>query len=155
MLAAMATREIVQEIEVPTDPRRTFELLITPSAIRSWWQASRAIVLARPGGTWAATWGEDEDRPEYVSVATIEAFEPPRRLVLADYRYAARSGPLPFEMDARLEFEVLSAPSGARLRVTQRGLPEDAAADEFYAGCVKGWNDTLAGFLAHARGQAG
>ena len=150
----MATRSIESEIEVPTDPERTFALLVTPSAIRAWWQASRAIVLAQEGGTWAATWGDDEDRPDYVTVATIEVYDPPRRLVLGDYRYDARSGPLPFELDTRVEFEVLSSPRGALLRVAQSGFPDEAVADEFYAGCVKGWSDTLGGFLAHARGLA-
>ena len=155
MLSAMATRSIVDEIEVPTDPDRTFGFLVSPSAIRAWWQASRAIVLPQMGGTWAATWGEDEDRPDYVTAATIEVYEPPRRLVLSDYRYDARSGPLPFELDTRVEFEVLPSPKGALLRVVQTGFPDGAIADEFYAGCVKGWSDTLAGFLAHARATLG
>jgi uncharacterized protein YndB with AHSA1/START domain len=150
----MATRSIESEIEVPTDPRRTFELLVTPSAIRAWWQASRVIVLAQEGGTWAATWGADEDHPDYVTAATIEVYDPPLRLVLGDYRYDARSGPLPFELDTRVEFEVLPSPRGARLRVTQSGFPDDAIADAFYAGCAKGWSDTLGTFLAHARDLA-
>ena len=155
MLRAVSTRNIVNELEVPLDPLRTFDLLITPSAIRSWWEASRAIVLPQPGGTWAAAWGEDEDRPEYVTVATIEVFEPPSRLVLGDYRYAARSGPLPFEMDVRVQFDVLPSPKGALLRVTQSGFPADAAADEYYAGCVAGWSDTLGSLRQHARRSAG
>jgi uncharacterized protein YndB with AHSA1/START domain len=151
----MATRSIVSEIEVPTDPARTFALLVTPSAIRAWWQASRVIVLAQAGGTWAATWGADEDRPDDLTVATIEVYDPPRRLVLGDYRYDARSGPLPFELDMRVEFEVLPSPKGALLRVTQSGFPGDSIADEFYAGCVKGWGDTLGTLRAHARGLTG
>jgi len=151
----MGTRCIEREIEVPTGLQRTFDLLVTPSAIRAWWQASRVIVLAQPGGTWAATWGEDEDCPDYVTVATVEVHEPPRRLVLGDYRYAARSGPLPFEMDARVEFEVLPSSQGSLLRVTQSGLPDDPSTDGFYAGCVQGWSDTLGSLLAYTRSIAG
>jgi hypothetical protein len=40
-------------------------LLVTPSAIRAWWGAARAIVLAQENGAWAAAWGADEDRPDY------------------------------------------------------------------------------------------
>ena len=40
-------------------------------------------------------------------------------------------------------------------RVSQSGFPADAAADEFYAGCVQGWTDTLGSFLQHARGVQG
>jgi uncharacterized protein YndB with AHSA1/START domain len=63
----MNTRKHVHEIALPTDPERVFSLLVTPSAIRQWWGADRAIVLAQENGTWAAAWGADEDRPDYLT----------------------------------------------------------------------------------------
>ena len=67
----MATRRHVHaKIELPASPERVFALLHTPSAIRGWWSAARAIVLAKEGGTWAATWGESEDDPDHVTVAS-------------------------------------------------------------------------------------
>src|SRR5262245_62080354 len=151
---AMATRAHTHEIELAARPEDVFALLVTPSAIRGWWSAARAVVIPRAGGTWAAAWGADEDRPEYVTVASIEVYEPPRRLVLADYRCAPRSGPLPFEADVSTEFTVERAPAGARLRVRQDGFPVDAVADEFYRGCERGWRDTFDGirrYLASRR----
>lgn len=141
----MKTRTHTHEEVFPAPPDRVFALLHTPSAIREWWGASRAIVQPETGGVWAATWGEAEDDPEYVTSATLKVFEPPRRLVFADYRYTARSGPLPFEADFETEFTVEPHPEGAELRVSQAGFPCTPEGDEFYAACEKGWRETFAG----------
>jgi uncharacterized protein YndB with AHSA1/START domain len=141
----MATRCHVHEEVFPAPPERVFALLHTPSAIRGWWSASRAIVLAEPGGTWTATWGENEDDPDYITVATIRDFDPPRRMVLTDYRYRAKTGPLPFKADFVTEFAVEPHPEGSRLRVTQDGFPAGPEADAFYAACGTGWTNTFAG----------
>ncbi len=141
----MATRKHVHEEEFPVPPETVFSLLHTPSAIRGWWSAARAIVLAREGGTWAATWGESEDNPDYITVARISKFELPRLLVLTDYHYHAKDGPLPFKADFVMEFVVEPRPGGSLLRVTQDGLPADSVADAFYAGCDVGWRNTFSG----------
>ncbi len=147
----MDTRNHVHEESFPTSPERLFALLHTPSAIRNWWSVAHAVVLPRPGGVFAVAWGEAEDDPDYISVATIRDFEPPRRMVLTDYRYKAKGGPLPFDAQFVTEFLVGPHPQGANLRVTQDGFPAGREADDFYAGCQKGWRDTFAGirrFLA-------
>lgn len=146
-----STRCHVHEEVLPASPDRLFAALHAPSAIRRWWGAARAVVLAEPGGTWAAAWGADEDAPDYVTVATIRDFEPPRRMVLTEYRYRAREGPLPFEADFVTEFLVVPHDEGATLRVTQDGFPAGPEGDDFLAGCRSGWRDTFAGlrrFLA-------
>ncbi|MCI0639383.1 MAG: SRPBCC domain-containing protein [Gemmataceae bacterium] len=138
------TRSHTLSMTLPAVPEKVFALLITPSAIRGWWSAARAIVQPQTGGLWAAAWGEREDDPDYVCVATIRDFDPPHRLVLDDYRYFAKSGPLPFDADFTTEFRVEPAGTGAILTVNQEGFPTDAAADEFYRACEKGWHDTFA-----------
>ncbi len=148
----MKTRRHVHEETFPVRPEALFALLHTPSAIRDWWGAARVVVLPGTGGIWAAAWGESEDDPEYVTVATIREFEPPSRMVLADYRYRVRSGPLPFEADFVTEFLVVPHEPGSRLRVTQDGFPADPVADAFYAGCERGWRDTFAGIRRHLAG---
>lgn len=150
----MTTRQHVHEETFPVQPETLFALLHTPSAIRNWWGAARVVVLPGPGGTWAAAWGDGEDDPDYVTVATIRDFEPPSRMVLTDYRYHARSGPLPFEADFVTEFLVSPHEEGATLRVTQDGFPADPDADEFYAACEKGWRDTFAGIRRFLEGGA-
>jgi uncharacterized protein YndB with AHSA1/START domain len=140
----MTRKHVHQEVFAVT-PERLFALLHTPSDIRRWWGVSRAIVLAEPGGMWAATWGESEDDPDYVTIATLRDFDPPRRITFADMRYRARSGPLPFKADFVTEFVVQPHPGGALLRVTQDGFPTDPVADDFYAACGTGWKNTFAG----------
>lgn len=139
----MGIRKHVHQIELAVAPEEVFVILHTPSAIRGWWSADRAIVLAREGGTWAAAWGEVEDDPDYIATATIKIFDPPRRLVLSDYKYYARAEPLPFDADFETEFTVIPASEGSILRVSQDGFPADAVADKFYAACEKGWHDTF------------
>lgn len=146
-----ATRRHVHEDTFPVAPARLFAALHTPSAIRGWWGAARAIVLPEPGGLWAAAWGDDEDDPEYVTTARIREFDPPRRMVLGDYRYRARS-PLPFAADFVTTFEVLPHPDGCLLRVVQAGFPAGPEADAFYAACASGWADTFAGLRRHLTG---
>ncbi|MGH9748558.1 MAG: VOC family protein [Candidatus Polarisedimenticolia bacterium] len=156
--ASPATRALVHAEAFPVGTERLFALLHTPSAIRAWWGVARAVVLAQPGGMWAAAWGGSEDDPEYVTAATIRTFDPPRRMVLTDYRYRARSGPLPFEADFATEFVVTADPQGAVLRVSQDGFPIGPEGEKFRAACARGWQDTFAGirrFLSESAGVAG
>ena len=146
-----ATRDHVLEEAFHATPERLFALLVTPSAICSWWSAASAIVMPCAGGLWAARWGAEDD-PDYVTSATLEVFEPPRRLVMADYAYWAKSGPLPFEAEFRTEFLVTARDGGASLRVTQAGFPAGPEGDEFYAGCQQGWRDTFAGIRRFLEG---
>jgi uncharacterized protein YndB with AHSA1/START domain len=141
----MPTRKHTHQIELSATPGRVFAALITPSAIRAWWGAARAVVIAQEDGTWAAAWGEREDDPDYVTAFRIGTFDPPRRLVLTDTRYFARSGPLPFTADFVTEFTVEPRPGGCILRVVQDGFPADSGADAFYAACETGWHKTFEG----------
>ncbi len=145
----MATKSITREIWLPASPEIIFELLIKPSAIRQWWQAKSAIVVPVRGGIWAARWGEDEDNPEYVTSATLQVFDPPRRLVLADNQYYAKSGPLPFEANFKTVFRIEEHGKESKLIVTQHGFPTEAIADEYYHGCEQGWDTTLQSILAY------
>lgn len=149
----METRTHVHEEVFSTTPERLFALLHTPSAIRCWWGAARAVVLPQRGGTWAAAWGASEDDPDYITAATIDAFEPPHRMALTDYRYLARSGPLPFAAEFVTEFAVRPHPLGATLRVTQSGFPAGPEADQHYAACQEGWHDTFAGIRRYLEEQ--
>lgn len=149
----METRHHVHEEVFSASPETVFALLHTPSAIRRWWSAACAIVTAEPGGIWAATWGDSEDFPDYVTLATIAEFEEPRRMVLSDYRYWAKTGPLPFKADFVTTFEVLPHKAGSILRVTQEGFPAAVEADAFYAACQAGWRNTFAGIRSFLEGK--
>jgi uncharacterized protein YndB with AHSA1/START domain len=137
------TREHTVQIELPAPPESVFDALVRPSAIRSWWGASRVMVVPEAGGVWAAAWGDDEDDPQYVTTARMQVFEPPTRIRFADYSYYARTGKLPFDAVMQTEFTVRPAPGGSILRVVQSGFPTDSIADDFYAACGRGWRETL------------
>lgn len=148
-MSEQATRAHVHAETLAASPERVFAALITPSAIRDWWSASHAIVLAEPGGVWAATWGSSEDEPDYVTVATIREIVAARLLTLVDYRYRSKQGPLPFAADFSTRFELEPAGERTLLRVTQSGFPCTPAGDEFLRGCERGWRDTFAGLARH------
>ncbi len=140
-----ATRKHVHEEVFDAAPRDLFAALHTPSAIRAWWGAATAIVMSEPGGLWVAAWGDDEDDPDYITVATMRTFDPPQRIVMDDYRYHSKTGGLPFEADFVVVFDVEAHPEGALLRVTQDGFPLATEADAFYDACETGWVNTFAG----------
>ncbi len=141
----MSTRSHIHAESFAVTPERMFKLLITPSAIRGWWGASRAIVHARQDGVWSAAWG-DEDDPDYISTATIVEFDPPRRLVMKYGEYFAKTGSLPFKFagDAVTIFAIEPDGKGCSLRVEQTGFPGEAIADDFYAACEVGWKNSFA-----------
>src|SRR6185503_3217767 len=141
----MTTRKHIYEEVFNASAETVFGLLHTPSAIRQWWGASHAIVDQREGGVWVGVWG-DEDSPEFITAGRMGVFDPPRRLKFSDFEYYARSGPLPFAANLTSEFTVTQlGPNQTSLRVVQDGFPMDPAADEFYAGCERGWHETFAG----------
>ena len=150
----MQTRKHVHEEVLPASQEKVFSILHTPSAIRQWWLAARAVVLAERGGVWAAAWGESEDDPDFVTVATIQEFDPPSRIVLADYRYRAKDSPPPFDAEFVIEFLVTPHDKGAVLRVTQDGFPAGPEADDFYADCQRGWKDTFDGMRRYLQGRS-
>src|SRR5260370_40959357 len=100
----MPTRKHIHQIDLEHTPERVFALLVTPSAIRGWWGAARAIVVPQVGGLWATTWGENEDDPDYIVAHTIMVYEPPRRLGQAPPTYNAKTRPLPSDAPVTTQF---------------------------------------------------
>ena len=149
----MTTRAHIHEESFPASPEQLFTILHTPSAIRGWWNATRAIVIPELGGTWAAAWGDDEDNPDYITTATIDAFDPPRILSLTNFQYRSKDGDLPFHAEFTTTFDITPTKEGATLRVTQDGFPSDPEADEFYASCDTGWRETFKNIRAYLQQQ--
>jgi hypothetical protein len=123
-----------------------FALLHTPSAIRAWWSAARAVVAPWPRGIWVAAWGADEDAPDYITAARIVVWDPPRTMRLGDFEYYRKDGlGLPFAAPLETEFSVTASDSGSLLRVHQVGFPDESIADAFFASCQSGWAATFEG----------
>lgn len=139
-------RHIILEEPFAVSPERMFETLITPSAIRGWWGASKAIVVPEEGGVWIAAWGEDENDSDYISSFKILEFEPPNRMLLGDGKYFSKDGTPPFEMKMTTEFVVEpNVGGGCALRIIQDGFPTDPVADEFFDASIVGWKNTFEG----------
>lgn len=132
---------------------KAFELLITPSAIRNWWGADRAIVMPEKDGIWMAAWGKNEDAPDYVTAFTMSEYEPPNRILFTDAKYTAGGDKLPFDMDMSTEFRLTAVDGGVEITVIQDGFPLDSSADEYYVACEKGWKDTFAGIRKFIDGE--
>lgn len=139
----MKTRRHTHREEFAVSAEEMFEILTKPSAICVWWNASKAIVLPEENGVWTAAWGSDEDHPDYLTSFVIQAFEPPRRMVLADAKYYAKDRQLPFEAKMITEFIIEPTDDGCTLQIIQDGFPADSSADEYYRDCEIGWQDTF------------
>jgi predicted enzyme related to lactoylglutathione lyase/uncharacterized protein YndB with AHSA1/START domain len=145
-----STRSISRELDLPLDAEGTFALLHTPSAIRIWWSAARVVVVPRAGGIWLATWGPDEDAPEYTTAARILLWDPPRRLRLGRFEYFTADGVAPPFIDAlETEFSVLLRGERSILRVHQTGFPSGPVADGFFSACERGWTATFEGIARY------
>ncbi len=151
----MSHRKLTFTVELNIPPEAAFSLLHTPSSIRQWWGAMRAVVWPEPGGIWVTTWGDDENSPNFISTARILVFEPPRILTLGDFRYHSKVTPMNFSMsDFKTHFEVKPTTNGAELKIEQTGFPRDPEADEFYHRCDIGWKNTLTSIKIHAEKHA-
>jgi uncharacterized protein YndB with AHSA1/START domain len=139
----MNTRRHVLEEQFTVAPERMFKILVTPSAIREWWGASKVIVVPKPGGVWIASWGEDENDSDYITSYKITEIDPPRRMLLDDFKYYAKDGGPAFEANLTTEFAIDERHDGCSLRITQDGFPLDKKADEFFDACVIGWKNTF------------
>jgi hypothetical protein len=111
--------------------------------------------MPRQGGTWMAVWGDEEDSPDYITAAVIRVFDPPKRLIMGEFNYFAKSRSLPFEASLSVEFDVESTSTGCLLRVIQTGFPDDPTADDFYKGCEVGWKDTFEGIRGYVNSRIG
>jgi uncharacterized protein YndB with AHSA1/START domain len=136
-------RKITHTIYIEASPSEVFNSLISPGSIKKWWFANCAIVLPQKGGCYDVLWGEEDD-PDYITSSTIIDIQTPNFLHLMYGKYYSKSGEMPFEAKFEVLFEISENKDGTDLKVTQKGFPDDAIADPYLQGCIKGWNDTCA-----------
>ena len=137
------TRYIKKEIIIDRKVEVVFDALIAPSQIKKWWYANSAVVLPEVGGFLAVAWGDKEDDPDYITISSITELERPYKLKLIYGKYFSKSGPLPFEAEMDVTYTLEHIGEKTKLIVVQDGFPISIAANEYYQGCVKGWEDTL------------
>lgn len=121
-----------------------YNALLNPSAIKEWWEASTAIVVKENGGTYAVSWGNDIDDPDYVSLSIIRNLKPYEGFSLEYISYYSKMGKLPFEAKMNVDFFISSvSDSNQKLEVKQTGFPDNKIANEYYIGCKVGWETVL------------
>ncbi|HVF30936.1 MAG TPA: SRPBCC domain-containing protein [Pyrinomonadaceae bacterium] len=123
---------------------RMFEVLMTLTAIRSWFGASTAIVEAREGSSWMTAWGEDESGLEFVTSFGILKFEPPARVLLG-YGKLRNEDRWPIATNITTDLVVEPTSTGCTLRIIQELDPHDELLDEYFDACVTGWQNSFEG----------
>ncbi|PYS98418.1 MAG: hypothetical protein DMF63_16170 [Acidobacteria bacterium] len=139
-----------QTLEEPfgVTPERMFEVLTTPSAVRSWWGATSVVIDARKGGSFVAATSDGESKAEFINSFEILEYEPPSRLILGGGKYYAGAN-WPIRTDITTEFLIEPQPSGCYLQIVIELAPADPLLDDFFDACVAGWQNSFQGIRNH------
>lgn len=141
-------------ILITAAPTRVLAAFVDPDALAVWWQASRAIVAARPLGVFAVEWEptiEADDllgRLGGVFHGTVIDHKPGRLLAIADAWWL----PPDTEPIGPMALEVTCAMDGpaCRMRVHQSGYEESPRWTRYYAVIDRGWRSSLAALKEYA-----
>jgi hypothetical protein len=125
-------------------PERMFEILITPSAIRDWYGASKVVVEARKGGSWITSWGESDKDFEHVNSFEILEFDPPRRMLFGSGKYFVEDR-WPIVTDITTDLLIEPQPAGCLFRIIQELDPADPLLDDYFDACIAGWQNAFDG----------
>lgn len=140
----MEKRKEVLEEPFGITPEQMFEVLTTPSAIRSWWGASTVVIDPRPGGTWVTAASDGDQTSEYVNSFEILEFDPPNRMLLGNGKYITGNN-WPIRTNMTTELIIESQPTGCVLRIVQELAPRDELLDDYFDACVAGWQNSFEG----------
>jgi uncharacterized protein YndB with AHSA1/START domain len=135
-----------QELEEPfgITPERMFEVLTTPSAIRSWWGASSVVIDPLKGGSWVTAAGDGDRNAEYINSFEILEFDPPTRMLLGSGKYFTGNN-WPIQTNITTELIVEPQPAGCILRIVQESSPADPLLNDYFDACVAGWQNSFQG----------
>jgi len=138
------SRVITKNIKIQQNPEKIYRSLVTPSSITHWWKAKSAIIIEEIEGIFVVCWGEEVDDPDFITVSKIVELIPNKKLNLEYISYKAKLGKLPFDSKMNVQFEIYKIDSSVSdLHVKQSGIPVDEIADDYYNGCVSGWENVL------------
>jgi len=138
------TRRQVLEEPFGVTPERMFEVLTSPTAIRSWWGATSVVIDPRKGGSWVTATGDEHKKAEWVNSFSIKEYDPPNRMLLGAGKYFAGNN-WPIETNMTTEFLVQPQPTGCILTIIQELSPADPLLDDFFEACVAGWQNSFEG----------
>jgi uncharacterized protein YndB with AHSA1/START domain len=131
--------ELVREIFIEASPEVVFQFLVDPAKYVEWGGAE-AVLDPRPGGTYRALMGGTHwGAGEFLEV------DPDRRVVFS-FGWEEPGHPIPAG-STTVEIALEPSAAGTTVRLTHRGLPEDAVDDH-----TGGWDHYLARLDVVARG---
>lgn len=137
-MSETVTRQIV--VRVPVG--RAFDAFVEIQDVLAW-LADGAVIGRRVGGNWGLGWYADPDSDAgYQSIGTFEVYEPPSRLVVRNLTFSTPEGEEFGPMRLTVDFVPL-AENETRVAVTQEGVAENPAWDDYRVGIGPGWDRTL------------
>lgn len=137
-------REISKNIKIRQAPEKIYRSLVTPSSITHWWEAKSAIVIEEIGGIYVICWGNNIDDPDFTTVSKIVELTPNKQISLEYLSYKAKLGKLPFTSKMNVQFTISKIDAiVSELTVKQSGIPTEKIADDYYNGCISGWESVL------------
>lgn len=147
-MSGSVTRTVL--LRVPRD--RAFDAFVEVRDVLNW-LADGAVIGRRAGGNWGLGWYADPDSDAgYHSIGVIESFEPPSRLVVGQLVFTTPEGDVFGPMQLTVDLD--EGPDGTLVTVTQAGLGEGAAWDDYRNQLGPGWERMLAdlkGWLEEGR----
>ncbi|QYO63504.1 SRPBCC family protein [Leptolyngbya sp. 7M] len=146
-------RAQIREESFGISPEEMFDILLKPSAVKTWWGATSVTIVPEVGGILSAVWG-NEDEPDRHLQANIIELERPERLVLKCLKHSSYGKDLPFNFadDAVTIFQVKQNGGECTLRVEQTGFPCVGEADQLFSECGDEWKtifESIRKFTAH------
>jgi len=139
--ATAQTRSVETTVYVDAAPERVLQAFMDPSDLEGWWQVTRSLVEAKPGGTWSVAWDDyGEERTHHVWTGVVQEVEP-RRLLIGHLVMIEPDRPI----FAPLYLEIVASPQdgGTRLTVSHRGYRSGEQWDWMHDTVVAGWQHVL------------
>ncbi len=139
--AGAQTRTVETTVHVAASPERVLRSFINAEDLEGWWNTSRSLVEAKPGGIWAVSWDDyGEEKTQHAWAGVVEEMEAGRlrigHLVMFEPDRPV-FGPL------KLEIVVVPANGGTSLTVLHRGYRSGEDWDWMHDTVVAGWRKVL------------
>jgi uncharacterized protein YndB with AHSA1/START domain len=144
--------ELAEPFAVPAE--RMFDVLVTPSAVRSWFGASTAIIDAHEGGSWVTAWGDGENNSEFVTSFKILKFDSPKRILLGHGKLRTEDK-WPIATNITTDLIIEPNATGCILRIIQELAPPDPLLDDYFDACVAGWQNSFEGIRNYLHNNPG